>query len=87
MKISFTPTAWTEYLWWQTHDRKMLKRINTLIRDITRDDDSGIGKPELLRNDLTGFSSRRINDQHRLVYRVDGDELAIVQCRYHYEDR
>lgn len=85
MNIVFSATAWEQYLWWQTTDRKMLKRINLLIRDIMRDDsDGGIGKPERLRGDLSGYSSRRIDDEHRLVYRVDTNNLLIVQCRYHY---
>lgn len=87
MKVAFDRDAWDDYLWWQLHDRKILKRINLLIRDIMRDDsDDGIGKPELLRENYAGFSSRRINDEHRLVYQVDtaSDSLFIVQCRYHY---
>jgi toxin YoeB len=86
-KIVFTPQAWDEYLWWQLNDRKILKRINLLIRDILRDDsEHGIGKPERLREDLSGFSARRITDEHRLVYRADTEteSLLIVQCRYHY---
>lgn len=90
MKVLFAPRAWDEYQWWQMNDRKVLKRINLLVRDIMRDDSAdGIGKPERLREDLSGFSSRRITDEHRLVYRVDveADVLEIVQCRYHYGDR
>lgn len=90
MKITFATDAWEQYLHWQTTDRKILERINLLIRDIMRDDsDGGIGKPERLRGDLSGFSSRRIDDEHRLVYRVDteSDSLLIAQCRYHYSDR
>jgi toxin YoeB len=90
VRVTFTPRAWDQYVWWQTNDRKILKRINLLIRDIMRDDsENGIGKPERLREDLSGFSARRITDEHRLVYRVDAeaDALGIVQCRYHYSDR
>jgi toxin YoeB len=90
VKVLFAPKAWDEYQWWQLNDRKVLKRINLLIRDIMRDDsENGVGKPERLREDLSGFSSRRITDEHRLVYRVDveADVLEIVQCRYHYSDR
>jgi toxin YoeB len=90
MKVVFSSIAWEQYIYWQTADRKMLKRINLLIRDIVRDDaDGGIGKPERLRGDLSGYSSRRIDDEHRLVYRVDGDSgsIQIIQCRYHYGDR
>jgi toxin YoeB len=91
VKVTFAPIAWEHYLWWQTNDRRVLKRINLLIRDITRDDtdDDGIGKPERLRNELASWSSRRITDEHRLVYRVDaeGDDLLIARCRHHYGDR
>jgi toxin YoeB len=90
VRIIFSTEAWEQYLYWQTADRKILKRINLLIRDIMRgDSDGGIGKPERLRGDLAGFSSRRIDDVHRLVYRVDfeTDSLLIAQCRYHYSDR
>jgi len=90
VRVTFATDAWEEYLYWQTADRKILKRINLLIRDIMRDDsDGGIGKPERLRGDLSGFTSRRIDDEHRLVYRVDNDagSLLIAQCRYHYSDR
>jgi toxin YoeB len=85
VKVVFTPRAWDQYIWWQTNDRRVTKRINLLIRDIMRDDaEGGIGKPERLREDLSGFSARRITDEHRLVYRINGDDLLIVQCRYHY---
>lgn len=87
MKVLFDAIAWEQYVEWQTRDRRILKRINLLIRDIVRDDsDDGIGKPELLRGDLSGWSSRRINDEHRLVYRinVETDCVLIAQCRYHY---
>jgi toxin YoeB len=90
VRVTFATDAWEQYLYWQTADRKILKRVNLLIRDIIRDDsDGGIGKPERLRGDLSGFSSRRIDDEHRLVYRVDtgADSLLIAQCRYHYSDR
>lgn len=87
MKIVFAPVAWEQYVEWQIRDRRILKRINLLIRDIVRDDSGdGLGKPELLRGDLSGWSSRRINDEHRLVYRADAeaDCVLIAQCRYHY---
>lgn len=86
MKLSWTDHAWDDYLYWQIQDRKTLKRINALVADIKRDPDGqGIGKPELLRNNLAGLRSRRIDDEHRLVYAVDPDEITIFSCRYHYE--
>ena len=86
MKLSWTDHAWDDYLYWQTQNRKTLKRINALIADIKRDPDgAGIGKPEMLRNNLSGLRSRRIDEEHRLVYAVNPDEIAIISCRYHYE--
>jgi len=86
VKITWHEGAWEEYLHWQGTDRRVLKRINTLIRDIRRGDEGGIGKPEHLTGDLSGYFSRRIDEEHRLVYRVDdaGETLVIVACRYHY---
>jgi toxin YoeB len=80
MTLSFHENAWEDYLWWQQNDRQLLKRLNLLIRDIERDPYSGIGKPEALKHDLQGFWSRRISDEHRIVYQVDGDTLYIAQC-------
>ena len=86
MKLSWTDSAWNDYVYWQTQDRRTLRRINTLIVDIKRDPDGpGIGKPELLRNNLAGLRSRRIDEEHRLVYAIEPDELTIISCRYHYE--
>jgi toxin YoeB len=86
MKLSFTDRAWADYVHWQTQDRKTLKRINALIADIKRDPDGqGIGKPEVLRNNLAGLRSRRIDDEHRLVYAVEAAEITVISCRYHYE--
>ena len=82
--IAFRQRAWEDYLHWQQTDRKMLQRINLLIRDIQRDPYSGLGKPEPLKHQFSGFWSRRIDDEHRLVYTFIDDELIIVQCRYHY---
>jgi len=82
--ICFRQQAWEDYLLWQQQDRRILKRINQLIRDIQRDPFSGLGKPEPLRHQFSGLWSRRINDEHRLVYTVLDDEIVIVQCRYHY---
>ncbi|MFC1412978.1 Txe/YoeB family addiction module toxin [Streptacidiphilus sp. N1-12] len=85
MKITFASRAWEDYLWWQLQDRKTLKRINTLIADITRNGNEGIGKPEPLKQGFQGYWSRRINDEHRLIYKVTEDAVLIAQCRYHYE--
>jgi len=82
--IKFASKGWEDYLYWQTTDRTLLKRINQLIRDIERDPFSGIGKPEPLKHQLSGFWSRRIDDSHRLVYAVEDDAILIAQCRDHY---
>jgi toxin YoeB len=89
MKIVWSEDAWDQYEYWQSADRRVLKRINLLIRDIMRGDEGGIGKPEQLRGDFSGFWSRRINEEHRLVYMVDSDSdsLLIAACRFHYSDR
>ena len=84
MKLVFSETAWDDYLHWQTHDTKLLKRLNELIRECSRTPFTGTGKPEPLRGPLSGWWSRRINLEHRLVYRVSDDSLLIAQCRYHY---
>ncbi|KQC37254.1 Txe/YoeB family addiction module toxin [Frankia sp. ACN1ag] len=84
MKLTWTDHAWDDYLYWQGQDRRTLKRINALIADIRRDPEGqGIGKPELLRNNLAGLRSRRIDDEHRLVYAVEPGQIAIIACRYH----
>ena len=80
----FTPNGWEDYAYWFSSDRATLKRINRLIDDIRRDPFEGIGKPEQLRHALAGAWSRRIDDEHRLVYLVDGDDVVILQARYHY---
>jgi toxin YoeB len=82
--IAFRQRAWEDYLHWQQTDRKVLQRINLLIRDIQRDPYAGLGKPEPLKHQFSGFWSRRIDDEHRLVYTFIDAELIIVQCRYHY---
>ena len=84
MKLVFTPSAWDDYLWFQEHDRRLLKRINLLIRDTLRAPFEGIGKPEPLKADLARYWSRRISDEHRLVYAATATEVTIVSCRYHY---
>jgi toxin YoeB len=83
--IAFVPDAWDAYLYWQQQDRKTLKRINTLIADAAREPFAGIGKPEPLRGNLSGYWSRRIDDTHRLVYRATDTELVIIACRFHYD--
>ncbi len=85
MRLVFTEKAWQDYLWFQEKDRQLLKRINQLIRDTLRSPFEGIGKPERLKENLAGYWSRRINDEHRLVYGVTGDDLVIIACRYHYD--
>ena len=84
MLIKFSSNAWEDYLYWQTTDRTILKRINQLIKDIERNPFAGIGKPEPLKHQLSGFCSRRIDLQHRLVYSFHDDTLYIAQCRDHY---
>ena len=85
MMISFRERAWHDYLYWQETDKQILKRINLLIKDIQRSPFDGIGKPEPLKHQFAGFWSRRINDEHRLVYTFIESDLIIVQCRYHYD--
>lgn len=84
LKLSFTADARGEYIEWQESDRKGLGRLNRLIEEVRRTPYEGIGKPEALRGDLEGFWSRRIDGEHRLVYKIDGDSLLIAQCRRHY---
>ena len=84
MRLVWTSQAWEDYIHWQTADRTILKRINRLIAETMRNPFSGIGKPEQLKYGTPGALSRRINDEHRLVYMVDGSDLVILQARYHY---
>lgn len=84
MNVLFTAHGWQDYLYWQKNDKKILEKINNLIRDISRNPDTGIGKPEKLKNALSGWLSRRINLEHRLVYKIDQGIIVIAQCRYHY---
>lgn len=83
--IAFTDKAWTDYVWWQGQDKKTLKRINTLIEAVKRGPFTGIGKPEPLVGNLSGYWSRRIDDTHRLVYAIEDDAVVVIGCRYHYE--
>ena len=78
--------AWNEYIYWQTQDKKTLKRINDLIKDICRQPYTGIGKPEPLRGDKQGYWSRRIDESNRIVYKVESDQVVIVQCKGHYDN-
>ena len=88
MKINFTETGWRDYLYWEGQDKKTLKRINNLIEDIERNGHDGIGKPESLRNDMSGWWSRRIDEKNRLVYRlIGGEAVEISQCKGHYGDK
>jgi toxin YoeB len=80
----FTPDAWEDYIYWQTQDKKTVKRINELIKSAVRTPFEGIGKPEGLKENLSGFWSRRIDDKNRLVYEVSDAEISIISCRYHY---
>lgn len=85
MKLAFTESGWNDYLWVQEKDRKLLRRVNALIKDVLRGPFEGIGKPEPLKSDLTGYWSRRINSEHRLIYGVSDTEVVIISCRYHYQ--
>jgi len=84
MRLIWSEKSWEDYLYWQRTDKQTLKKINALIKDINREPFSGIGKPEPLKYQYTGFWSRRITDEHRLVYKVDEDAISIATCRFHY---
>ena len=84
MRLVFTPHGWEDYTHWQSADRAILKRINRLVEEVLRDPFAGIGKPEQLKHALAGAWSRRITDEHRLVYLVDGDDIVVLQARFHY---
>ena len=85
MKFVFTEFSWEDYLFWQKNDRQKLKRINELLKDISRNPYEGIGKPEPLKFNYSGFWLRRIDEEHRLIYRVVDDEIQIAKCRFHYD--
>ena len=87
MKKVFTENGWQDYLFWQNEDKKTLKKINESTQDIERNGNSGLGKPEQLRGDLSGLWSRRINDKDRLVYKIDETSVYILACRFHYADK
>jgi toxin YoeB len=84
MIISFAEQSWNDYNLWEKEDKKIFKKIQRLIKETLRDPFSGIGKPEPLKNNLSGYWSKRITDEHRLVYKVEKDHLIIISCRYHY---
>ncbi len=84
MNLTWSPSAWSDYLYWQKIDKKKLKRINVLIKDTIRNPYEGIGNPEPLKHDLKGYWSRRIDKEHRLVYKFSEDQFLILACRYHY---
>ena len=84
MILSWAETAWEDYLYWQAVDKKILKRINTLVKDIQRQPFTGIGNPEPLKHNWSGYWSRRIDRTHRVVYKVTGNTITVIQCRYHY---
>ena len=86
MNKTWSDNAWEDYLHWQTQDRKTLKRINDLLRDIERDPFGGIGKPEPLKHEWQGYWSRRINETDRLIYRINNNQLEVAACRSHYDD-
>lgn len=86
MRLIFSEEGWEDYLYWQKTDKAMLKRINELIRDIKREPFAGIGKPEPLKHNLQGWWARRIDQEHRMVYKIQNDDLVIAMLRYHYED-
>lgn len=86
MNKVFTENAWKDYLYWQTEDRKTLKKINQLLTDISRNGNVEIGKPEALVGDLCGYWSRRINDKDRLIYKIDEQNIYIISCRFHYNN-
>lgn len=87
MNKIFTENGWADYEYWQTEDRKTLKKINSLLKDIERNGNEGIGKPEALSGNLSGYWSRRINEKDRLIYRIDYNNIFILACRYHYSDK
>jgi toxin YoeB len=87
MNLDFQKESWEQYQWWQSQDRKTLRRINRLLEDIDRNGNAGLGNPEPLTGELSGWWSRRIDDKHRLVYRIEGKTILVLQCKGHYGDR
>lgn len=87
MKMQWFEDAWNDYLWWQTIDKQILKKINQLLKDIQRNGNTGLGKPEPLKGHESGYWSRRIDDKQRLVYSIEGDIIKIISCKGHYDDK
>lgn len=87
INVIFSQKGWEDYLYWQNQDKKTLKRINKLIQDLTRNEKSGIGKGEILKGDLLGFCSRRIDGKNRLIYKLVDNSLYVIQCKNHYNDK
>jgi len=87
MKIVFLSSAWEDYLYWQNTDKAMLKKVNAMIKEIERTPFEGTGKPEALKHNLAGWWSRRMNLEHRLVYKIDKGSIVVLQCRYHYQEK
>jgi len=85
VRLVWDEAAWEDYLWWQAQDRRVLKRVNALLQEIARNGNGGIGKPEPLKHGFSGYWSRRITDEHRLVYKLVDDGIKVAACRYHYE--
>jgi toxin YoeB len=85
MSLIWSDEAWDDYLYWQDNDKKILKKLNALIKECQRTPFEGIGKPEALKHSLSGYYSRRITDEHRLIYKPNKDDIFIVQCRFHYD--
>ena len=85
--IDFQKRSWDDYLYWQSTDKKILKKVNEIIKDISRNGNNGIGKPEALKGEFSGWWSRRIDEKHRLIYRIIDDIIEIVSCRGHYDDK
>jgi len=84
VKITFTPAGWEDYLWWQVQDRQVLKRLNRLIDDMARNGHEGIGKPEPLCQSLSGYWSRRVTTEHRIIHAIEDGTVVIIACRFHY---
>ena len=87
MRLAFEERGWNEYIYWQTQDKKTLKKINNLLKDINRQPFTGIGKPEPLKDNLSGYWSREIDGANRIVYKVENEQIIVVQCKDHYDDK